>query len=119
MKKLPVFIELLLVLAFSLIVASCGGGGGGGGSDYEAEPSGAASDSGNSGSEVVTAPSLSSNAEILFFTFAQATNPAVANAVHEDLRGNPATVEGVATVTVTYPFESLQPADFTNLKPTI
>ncbi len=119
MKKLPVFIELLLVLALSLIVASCGGGGGGGGSDYEAEPSGAASDSGNSGSEVVTAPSLSSNAEILFFTFAQATNPAVANAVHEDLRGNPATVEGVATVTVTYPFESLQPADLTSLKPTI
>ena len=36
MKKLLVSIDLLLVLAFSLLIASCGGGGGGGGSDYSA-----------------------------------------------------------------------------------
>lgn len=36
MKKLLVFIDLLLVLALSLLIASCGGGGGGGGSDYSA-----------------------------------------------------------------------------------
>lgn len=109
MKKLLVFIDLLLVLAFSLLIASCGGGGGGGGSD-EAESSPAP-----------VAPALSSNAEIVSFIFARANNPAIANAngIGGDLSGNPATEGDVATVTVTYPFNSLTEDNLKTLKPTI
>ena len=38
MKKLLVSIDLLLVLALSLLIASCGGGGGGGGGSDYSEP---------------------------------------------------------------------------------
>lgn len=109
MKKLLVFIDLLLVLALSLLIASCGGGGGGGGSD-EAESSPAPA-----------APALSSNAEIVSFIFARANNPAIANAngIGGDLSGNPATEGDVATVTVTYPFNSLTEDNLKTLKPTI
>lgn len=109
MKKLLVFIDLLLVLAFSLLIASCGGGGGGGGSD-EAESSPAPA-----------APALSSNAEIVSFIFARANNPAIANAngIGGDLSGNPATEGDVATVTVTYPFNSLTEENLRSLKPVI
>lgn len=109
MKKLLVFIDLLLVLAFSLLIASCGGGGGGGGSD-EAESSPAPA-----------APALSSNAEIVSFIFARANNPAIANAngIGGDLSGNPATEGDVATVTVTYPFNSLTEENLKTLKPVI
>ncbi len=109
MKKLLVFIDLLLVLALSLLIASCGGGGGGGGSD-EAESSPAPA-----------APALSSNAEIVSFIFARANNPAIANAngIGGDLSGNPATEGDVATVTVTYPFNSLTEENLKTLKPVI
>ncbi|HBB12978.1 MAG TPA: hypothetical protein DCZ76_01725 [Treponema sp.] len=109
MKKLLVFIDLLLVLALSLLIASCGGGGGGGGSD-EAESSPAPA-----------APALSSNAEIVSFIFARANNPAIANAngIGGDLSGNSATEGNVATVTVTYPFNSLTEENLKTLKPTI
>ena len=109
MKKLLVFIDSLLVLALSLLIASCGGGGGGGGSD-EAESSPAPA-----------APALSSNAEIVSFIFARANNPAIANAngIGGDLSGNPATEGDVATVTVTYPFNSLTEENLKTLKPVI
>ena len=109
MKKLLVFIDLLLVLALSLLIASCGGGGGGGGSD-EAESS-----------PTPAAPALSSNAEIVSFIFARANNPAIANAngIGGDLSGNPATEGDVATVTVTYPFNSLTEENLKTLKPVI
>ena len=110
MKKLLVFIDLLLVLALSLLIASCGGGGWGGGGSDEAESRPAPA-----------APALSSNAEIVSFIFARANNPAIANAngIGGDLSGNPATEGDVATVTVTYPFNSLTEENLRSLKPVI
>lgn len=109
-KLLVIFIDLLAVLTLALLVASCGGGGGGGGGSDEAESSPAPA-----------APALSSNAEIVSFIFGRANNPAIANAngIGGDLSGNPATEGDVATVTVTYPFNSLTEDNLKTLKPTI
>ena len=109
-KLLVIFIDLLAVLTLALLVASCGGGGGGGGGSDEAESSPAPA-----------APALSSNAEIVSFIFGRANNPAIANAngIGGDLSGNPATEGDVATVTVTYPFNSLTEENLRSLKPVI
>lgn len=113
-------VTLAIISLISVSLTSCGGGGGGGGGSGGAAAGPTETTSEEATEETVTpAPVLSSNAEILSFVFTQSNNPAIATAIGENLDGNPATVDGVATVTVTYPFESLTTEDLKTLIPII
>ncbi|MBR3812811.1 MAG: InlB B-repeat-containing protein [Spirochaetaceae bacterium] len=124
-KRINDFFKLFIVTSaiislISVSLTSCGGGGGGGGGGSAAGPTETTSEEAAEETVASTpAPVLSSNAEILSFVFTQSNNPAIATAIGENLDGNPATVDGVATVTVTYPFESLTTEDLKTLIPII
>ena len=116
------YFKLFVVVSLVSFMLSCGGGGGGGGGGGAAsgpagdgEESVAEDETGTATPAPAPAPVLSSNAEMISFTFTQADNPVLST----NLSGNPQTVNDISTVNVYYVYGSQQPSDLTALKPTI
>lgn len=120
MFRLTPINELLKCLILTLTITafiSCGGGGGGGGGGSASGPAGEASEDDSASTPQAPAPQpiQSSNAEIISFVFTTAKNPFLTS----DLIGTPTTVNDVATVSVTYPYNSLTAEQKQSLVPTI
>lgn len=117
------FVVILAIISLiSVSLTSCGGGGGGGGGGgaaagpaEEAEGEEVAEEGSVSTPAPTTTTVLSSNADMISFTFTQTDNPVLA----ANLSGSPQTVNDVSTVTVYYLEGTQQPQDFASLKPTI
>ena len=115
------YLKLFVVVSLVSLMLSCGGGGGGGGGGGAASgPAGDGGTSSGGGSSSESAPEApasadSSNAEILTFEFTQAKN----SFLTANLTGTPTTVNDVATVDVSYPYNSLTTDQKQSLIPTI
>ena len=118
-KLFVVLFAIASLISASLI--SCGGGGGGGGGAASGPSGGGSSSASGSsgGSTPAAAPVLSSNAEILSFSFKLADNPTLAARFDTNLDGNAVSADDAGTVTVSYPYGTLTSDDLTALKPTI
>ncbi len=113
-------IILAIVSLISVSLTSCGGGGGGGGGGSggggaASGPAGDGSSSDSSSAPAAPVQAASSNAEIITFEFTQTKNPLLS----ANLTGTPTTVNDVATVDVSYPYNSLTTEQKQSLIPTI
>ena len=110
------FVVILAIISLiSVSLTSCGGGGGGGAASGPAEEA----EGEESSSASTPAAQLSSNKEILSFSFKLADNPSVAAHFTTNLDGNAVSAEDAGTVTVSYPFNTLTAENLRTLKPTI